>query len=265
LSSPRANRFLSTDSKVDIANVVIREALMAFKKPAVLFQADAPSAVLMHLIKTKRESELLGMLPAIFVDHGEHPKETSEMTRELSKRWNFPVILAKNEDVISHIGGDGRILVGQLNQKNKNALVSLGFAGEYLDPSPEVGAGKYLLRNIPLHDVVDRYRLDAIFIAPMLDAVSDELIRNDIANDKPELIEPLIDFCEQDIWKYVIKYEVPRHPLYLQGYRTFYSKSSCSKSESPPWQKFLEQDDHNEIDKSDEKEIEEKLKRLGYL
>ncbi|MGC8600236.1 MAG: phosphoadenosine phosphosulfate reductase family protein, partial [Nitrososphaeria archaeon] len=63
---------LSLDAKEKIGITVIKDALNRFNRGAIVWSAGKDSTVALHLLKRAVEEEGLDMLPAIFVDHGDH-------------------------------------------------------------------------------------------------------------------------------------------------------------------------------------------------
>ncbi len=139
----RAERHLSLDAKKDIGRIVIRDALQRFKRPFVVWSAGKDSTVVLHLVKSMCEELHMDMVPALFIDHGQHYDETYKMIDEVSKEWDFKVIFARNDDALSKVK-DNIIRVSDLNEENQNELKRIGFKGESFEYSLESDAGNHI-------------------------------------------------------------------------------------------------------------------------
>ncbi len=264
----RAERYLSLDAKKDIGRIVIRDALQRFKRPFVVWSAGKDSTVVLHLVKSMCEEMNMDMVPALFIDHGQHYDETYNMVEDISKEWGFKVIYARNDDALSKVK-DNTVHVSDLNEENRNELKRIGFNGESFEYSLETDAGNHLFKTVAMNQTIRKYRIDALFTGIRWDenpARSVETFMSPRSNPDHMRVHPVLLFTERDIWNYMFKYDLPIHPLYKQGYRSIDGKYDSKKtSDLPAWEQDLEHTKERAGRSQDKEGMMEKLRKFGYM
>ncbi len=259
---------LSLDAKEQIALTVIKDALKRFNRGAIVWSAGKDSTVALHLLKRAVEQEGLEMLPAIFVDHGDHFPETLKMIDEISKAWNFRVITARNDDALSHIK-DGKIYVSDLNERNRREVEKVGFRGESFEYSLETEVGNHILKTVPLLMTVEKYQLDYLIIGIRWDenpARAVEVFISRRENPDHYRVHPILTFTERDVWNYTFKHGLPIHPKYREGYRSIDGIRDTKKfSDKPAWEQDLENTRERMGRSQDKENMMERLRKLGYM
>jgi 3'-phosphoadenosine 5'-phosphosulfate sulfotransferase (PAPS reductase)/FAD synthetase len=261
---------LSLDAKINIAKIVIRDAFSMFKRPAILFNTDKNSMVSLNIARSVWQESRSDIFPVLFVDHGRYFEETYKTLRELSDKWKFTTLTARNEDAIQNMNQHGIVQMKSLNQTNQDSAKAVGFGDEFFKNASGISIADYLFCDLPKKMLVEKYRLDSILIAEANDGSRNFdqapfFIRSE--KESPAVsICPILTFSEKDIWDYTFKFDLPINPLYYQGYSTFDDKyGNSTKSDSPPWEEHIEQTRVKKLSKEDEQEISERLKRLGYM
>ena len=143
---------------------VIDDSINTFKRPAIVWSAGKDSTVVLNLVKEVFESKNMKMSPAILIDHGQHYDETYDMVKKISNDWNFKVLYARNDDFISNVR-NGKVLIDDLNENNKNELKKINFDinKKYIDYSLDTFEGNHLLKTVPFNELIIKYRFDALF------------------------------------------------------------------------------------------------------
>lgn len=259
---------LSLDTKIEIGKLVVKEALNRFSRGAVVWSAGKDSTVLLHLVKTVCEEEGIEMPPALFIDHGDHFEETWKMLDEVSKSWNFRVIVSRNDDVLSHIR-DNKIYLSDLNERNREEAKRIGFTGEWFEYSLETDVGNHLLKTVPLLTAVEKYNFEYLFVGIRWDenpARATEVFIS--SRDRPfhYRVHPILPFTERNIWEYTFKFNLPVHPKYKEGFRSIDGKRDSKKvSDKPAWEQDLESTYERAGRSQDKEGMMERLRRFGYM
>jgi phosphoadenosine phosphosulfate reductase len=255
---------LSFDAKIAIARIVIKDALSQFKRPAIIFNTDKRSTVILHLLRDLRRELNSDMLPVLFVDHGRHFEDSFKMLRELSDLWKFNALIAKNEDAILKMDQNGFIKLDSLNQINQDSAQRAGFSDELFKNTSNAPIADFLLIDLPKKALIEKYRFDSIFVSET-DFEEPVFIRTS-PESRAAVIDPILIFSEKDIWNYTFKFELPINPLYRQCYSVIDDKFGHeSKLSHPPWEGYIETRAVKTLSEEDELEISERLKRLGYM
>jgi phosphoadenosine phosphosulfate reductase len=208
--------FSSLEKKVEAARDLIRRALPGAKNPAVGFSGGKKSVVLLHMIR--QESTL--PLKVFYVRPADEIKNMGWFTEKLKKLWRF--------DLTIELAGD-----------NEAA------ADLQLCCRPPIAAA--------LGQLVQTNAIDCLFLGNAGEDPRQIKLQNDCGITS---INPILDFSEKDIRKYIKEYKVPHCSLYDEGY----GKLDCRRCTQVPTAKPL---DVNAVE--EETLIKEKLKRLGYL
>ena len=196
---------------------IIREAYRHFKNHiAALVSFGKDSVTMLYLIRKAFFGEI--PFPVLHIDTGYQMKEIYEFRDFLQKKWNFELIVAKNEEAL------------------KNGM------------GPE--KGRFLCCNMlkteVLKQAIKKYKFKALFVAIRRDehlirakeriaSPRDKDFKWDYLHQPPELwehfnvkldetqthfrIHPLLHWREIDIWLYIKKEKIPFNPLYLSGKR----------------------------------------------
>ncbi|MGC8599316.1 MAG: phosphoadenosine phosphosulfate reductase family protein [Thermoplasmata archaeon] len=267
---------LSLNAKIAIAKVVINDAIDRFKRPFVVWSAGKDSMVVLHLVKTVVEERHIPMLPALFIDHGQHYDETLDMLEKISRDWNFKVIYARNENALSAVKGN-KIYLKDLNKENQEEAKKIAQEGEilsdengeYFEYSLETSVGNHILKTIAMNDAIKRYRIDALFTGIRWDenpARSWEVFISPRENPPHVRVHPILPFTERNVWEYTFKNNLPIHPLYYQGYRSIDGKYDSKKTgDKPAWEQDLEHTKERAGRSQDKEGMMEKLRRFGYM
>lgn len=231
--------YLSLKSKIAIANEIVKYAYDEFLRPAIVFTCSKDSTVVLDLVKKYSVRNNVPVLTALFIDHGMHFDESWKFLELAKKVWGIKVIVAKNEDALSHVSND-IISVDSLNRKNRNELEHLNYHENSIPLSLHNEVASHLLKTIPMNEAVEKYRFDALLLGVRWDeneAGSNEIFISSSDNPFHYRIHPILTFTEKEIWDYIKQNNLPKHPLYSKGFRSIESKEdSVPVSNIPAWE-----------------------------
>ncbi|MCW1301529.1 MAG: phosphoadenosine phosphosulfate reductase family protein [Candidatus Parvarchaeota archaeon] len=260
---------LSLDAKESIAKIVIEDALKRFKRPTVVWSAGKDSTVVLDLVLKVCKKIGVSNPPALFIDHGQHYDETMKMLSDVSNRWKFKLIYARNENVLKNVDKNNKIKVKSLDKKNQEEVSRIGFKGEEFEYGLETEVGNHLLKTVAMNDAIEKYRFDALFTGIRWDeneARSREVFISPRAYPEHVRVQPILPFTERNVWEYIFKYNLPVHPLYKQGYRSIDGKFDSKKtSDLPAWEQDLENTRERAGRSQDKEGVMEKLRLFGYM
>ena len=260
---------LSLGAKESIASIVIEDALKRFKRPTVVWSAGKDSTVVLDLVLKVCKRIGVSNPPALFIDHGQHYDETLKMLTDISNKWKFKMIYARNEDVLKNVDKRGKIKISSLNEKNQEEARRIGFTGTEFDYGLETEVGNHLLKTVAMNETIEKYRFDALFTGVRWDeneARSKEVFISPRVNPAHVRVQPILPFTERNVWEYIFKYKLPMHPLYKQGYRSIDGKFDSKKtSDIPAWEQDLEHTKERAGRSQDKEGVMEKLRIFGYM
>lgn len=264
----RKENILGIEAKIEIANVILRYTFNHFKKPTIVWSTGKDSTVVLGIIKKISEETGMIMPQALFIDHGDHFPETWNMLKELSNSWNFKVIIARNDDVLSHVK-DNKIKVSELNEANFKEIEKLDYKDSVFEYSLESEIGNHLLKTVPMKEAIRKYELDALITGVRWDendARSSEVFLSG-RRDPPHIrVHPILPFLERDIWRLMLEWKLPIHPKYFEGYRSIDGiRDSKKVSSIPAWEQDLENTRERAGRSQDKEGLMEKLRLLGYM
>ena len=260
---------LSLGAKESIASIVIEDALKRFKRPTVVWSAGKDSTVVLDLVLKVCKRIGVSNPPALFIDHGQHYDETLKMLTDISNKWKFKMIYARNEDVLKNVDKRGKIKISSLSKKNQEEARRIGFTGTEFDYGLETEVGNHLLKTVAMNEAIEKYRFDALFTGVRWDeneARSKEVFISPRVNPVHVRVQPILPFTERNVWEYIFKYKLPVHPLYKQGYRSIDGKFDSKKtSDIPAWEQDLEHTKERAGRSQDKEGVMEKLRIFGYM
>ncbi len=269
MGTRRVEAGLSLEAKEDIALIVIKDALKRYNRPTVVWSAGKDSTVVLDLVRRACSDLKMQMPPALFIDHGQHYDETMTMLEDVSKKWGFKLIYAKNEDVLKNVDKNNKIKLSSLNSVNQSEAKRIGYSKEEFDYDLETEIGNHLLKTVAMNSAIEKYRFDALFTGVRWDeneARSMEVFISPRSHPDHVRVQPILPFTERNIWEYVFKYNLPIHPLYKLGYRSIDGKLDSKKiSNLPAWEQDLEHTKERAGRSQDKEGVMEKLRLFGYM
>ena len=259
---------MSIKAKEEIAKIVIADALQNFLRPTVVWSTGKDSTVVLHMVQDVVEKLNLKMPTTLFVDHGDHFKETLQMLEDLGRNWKLNIVIARNEDVLRNVK-NGVVNVSDLSEENQMEARRIGFNKASFEYSLESDVGNHLLKTVALNSAISQYRFDALFTGIRWDenpARSNEVFIS--GRDEPPhfRVQPILPFLERDVWNYMLANKLPIHPKYREGYRSIDGVRDSKKiSDEPAWEQDMEHTSEREGRSQDKEGMMERLRQLGYM
>ena len=172
-----------------------------FDRVLVTSSFGASSAIFLHLLHQVRPGH-----PVHFIDTRYHFPETYAYRDELVKRWNLHVVSVQPK-------------------VNEHRFTQLNYTWAH---HPD--ACCHMNKVMPLEALKDTHD---VWISGMAGGSTDLRRRTPIFKRDAKLIRfyPLLDMSPQDIELYKVIYELPPHPLELQGYGSIGCKHCTRKGE----------------------------------
>lgn len=260
---------LSLDAKEKIGLIVVKDALTRYKRPTVVWSGGKDSTVVLDLVRRACSELKMPMPPSLFIDHGDHYEETIKLLGDVSSKWGFKVIYARNDDVLNNIDKNNNIAVRSLNKQNQAEAKRIGYKGNTIKYDLETEVGNHLLKTVAMNSAIEKYRFDALFTGVRWDenkARSIEVFISPRSHPDHVRVQPILPFTERNIWEYLFKYKLPIHPLYRLGYRSIDGKRDSKKtSDLPAWEQDLEHTKERAGRSQDKEGVMEKLRMFGYM
>ena len=174
-------------------------------QPVVTVSGQLGGLVLLDLIRTQRPD-----IEVVFVDTGYHPIESIDFIHQVARDWAVDLtVVGPDSDVASHEAEYGALYLtdpARCCQIRKVGPADAGLAG---------------------HDVwFTAIRRDQAETRTLEPALTDHALQDGTRLWK---VNPLVDWTWADIEAYADTHNIPRHPLYAQGYTSI----GCAPCTSP--------------------------------
>lgn len=268
MEKSRKESVLSLNAKINLAKVIISDALENFTRPTIVWSGGKDSTVVLNLVKEVTDDQEKKLPPALFIDHGDHYPETLDLLDKVSQEWGFRIITARNDNVLNNIN-KGKIKLSALSEENIAEAKRIDFHGELFEYSLETEIGNHLLKTVAMNNIISRYRFDALFTGVRWDenlARSLEVFISPRDNPEHVRVQPVLPFLEKDIWRYMFDKELPIHPKYREGYRSIDGIHDSTKtSEIPAWEQDLKFTEERAGRSQDKEGMMERLRQNGYM
>lgn len=261
----------SLDEKVKKCRKIIKKALEKYGDDMVIaWTGGKDSTLILYLVKEICEKEGYPKPPALFVDHGQHFEKVHEFVEHWGEKWDFEIITARNDDLIEKAEEPGEdVPVEVLNERNKNELERLNWEKDTVPFLMDTEAGNHLLKTVATDMMLEKHGFKAMMTGVRWDeqkARRNEVFFSPRENPDHMRVQPILPFKEREVWEATFKLDIPKNPLYEQGYRSLGSKISTEKpGEKPAWEQDLESTKERKGRAQDKEEIMERLRDLGYM
>ena len=288
-------------AKIKAGEEVVKRALEEndVENTVIGFTGGKDSTLTAWLVKRVCEREGFEKPRFMFVDHGQHFDELEDYVQRLAEDWGFEVLTAKNEDLIEKADQPGDMVpVAELNDTNQEEAARIDEDMEEVPWLMDTEAGNHLLKTVPMNTLLNEEGINAVINGVRWDeheSRGDEDFYS--PRDEPEHIRvhPILQLDERDVWDVswfhmvpditgidieeypeneedlpegLSKDDVPISPKYWAGFRSLGSEVSTDKSdEIPAWLQDVEntKERAGRAQNKDDKEIMDKLRKLGYM
>ncbi len=196
------------------------------KNAVLLFTGDIGSTLLINIVKDLTTVQAGMNIQIVFIDTGYHFKETMDYIKKTDSR--VKTIKNKTVSIVPTTRND----MDKCCTQRKTVTLK-----EYLDDI------KAECLVVPFRDDEKLYEVEDSYLKSI---------------DNIEIIRPLVDLTERDIWTKIKEHNLSFSSIYNKGYRFV----DCKPCTTRFGRKKQSENHKNEVI---DKEIEEKLKSLGYL
>lgn len=261
---------LPLEAKKAIAKIVLTKALGAERKPVLVWTGGKDSTLVLYLTLEVASREGLKVPPILIIDHGQHFQETWSFAEEIAQRTGLQIITARNEDLLAAAGeGVETVPLESLDLENQEEALKAGLEGTEVPLSLDTSVGNHLLKTVALKRALRENGFETVITGIRWDenpARSDEVFFSP-REDPPHMrVHPILPWTEREVWDYTLESELPIHPLYSQGYRSFDGvKDSKPTDTRPAWEQDLEASAERAGRAQDKEEIMKRLRALGYF
>src|SRR3972149_3209080 len=261
---------LSLDAKLRISATVVDDAMDRFHKPVVMWTGGKDSMLALSFVRERCTSRGVPTPPVLFLDHGMHFDMTWDLLKEISKAWDFNVIVARNENLLGlGVPPGSEIRLSQLSDNNQEEARRTGYRKNSFPYALGNIVGNHLLKTVPMNDAIAKNQFDAVVTGIRWDedeARSTERFISPRPSPPHARIHPILHFSEREVWMETFRRDLPRHPLYEKGFRSLDGEfDSHSVSDLPAWEQDLENTLERAGRAQDKEQIMEKLRELGYM
>lgn len=260
---------LPLEAKRIVSEVVLTQALDAKRKSVIVWTGGKDSTLVLYLaIQVARESGTK-VPPLLIVDHGQHFPETWSFIADIPKQEGLDVIVAKNENLLRAAQGAEKVELRALDTENQEEALKAGLEGEEIEVSLGSVVGNHLLKTVPLNQALRKHSFDTAITGIRWDenrARATEVFFSERAEPPHTRVHPILPWTEMEVWKFTLDNDLPIHPLYRLGYRSFDGvKDSKPTDKRPAWEQDLEASKERAGRSQDKEEIMERLRALGYF
>ncbi|MFO7793344.1 MAG: phosphoadenosine phosphosulfate reductase family protein [Candidatus Nanohaloarchaea archaeon] len=288
-------------AKIKAGEEVVKKALEEYDSENVVigFTGGKDSTLTAWLVKRVCEEHGFDKPKFMFVDHGQHFDELEDYVERLASNWGFEVMTAKNQDLIEKADEPGDMVpVAELNPRNQEEASRID---EEMDEVPwlmDTEAGNHLLKTVPMNELLEEHGIEAVINGVRWDeheSRGDEDFYSPREDPDHIRVHPILQLDERDVWDVswfhmvpditgvdvseypedesdlpegLSKDDVPISPKYWAGFRSLGSEVSTDKSdEIPAWLQDVEntKERAGRAQNKDDKEIMDKLRKLGYM
>jgi len=289
-------------AKIKAAEKVVEEALKEYSAENMVigFTGGKDSTLTAWIVKRVCEEKGFDKPDFMFIDHGQHFQDVELFVEKIAEEWGFNVVTVQNKDLIEKAEQPGdKVSVEKLNERNRREAERVGET-EQVPWLMDTEAGNHLLKTVPMNRLIEEKEVEAVVNGVRWDeheSRGTEEFYSPRSNPEHLRVHPILQFNEREVWETTWKHivpdtvgrfekteeypakpddlpngltieDLPISPKYWEGFRSLGSEVSTSKSdEKPAWLQDVEntKERAGRAQNKDDKEIMEKLRKLGYM
>ncbi|MFQ5910731.1 MAG: phosphoadenosine phosphosulfate reductase family protein [Thermoplasmata archaeon] len=261
---------LSLEAKVQIAGIVVGEALDRFQKTVVMWTGGKDSMLALWFVREACMKRNVHYPPCLFVDHGTHFDETWRLLEEVAEAWDLTTLVARNDEILEgHPESGSPIKISQLSPANQREVRRTGYRKSSFPYELGSLVANHLLKTVPMNEAIREHGFGGVITGIRWDEGESRSRERFISprEDPPHArIHPILHFAEREVWMETLRLGIPLHPLYAKGWRSIDGRYDSRKvSDSPAWEQDLEATEER-IGRAQDKELlMERLRKLGYM
>lgn len=262
---------------VELTKSVIREAFDKFKSEelGITWTGGKDSGLTLWCVRHVCMEQNRPIPRTMIIGEGDEFEEIEDFVRSYSKKWNVPLDICRNEDVLraANYTLGAIVKVADLSERNRKELGRIGFDEEEFAFEAESYAGNHLMKTVVFNEWLERHGIRASIQGLRWDEhparFDDEYFEHvEGSSLVPEhtRIRPILHFTERDLWTAYAAFNIPFCSLYEQGYRSLGAKTTSLKnSDLPAWEQDLDNTDERNGRRQDKEKAMERLRKLGYM
>ena len=238
---------VNLDELVKKSEYIIREAKAQFKNPAMLWSTGKDSTTLLSLVRGAFFGEV--PWPVIHIDTGKKFPEIYQFRDRIAMEWNLNLVVARNEEWIDKVGPEKTSRFECCTKLKTEALKQLiareGYGAILVsirrDEHGIRGKERYMSpRDKNFRWRVYRERRGDKQSDSGLEALQDVEFSGwgiYVSDFGPEVshvrVHPLLHWTEEDVWRYVLRENLPVNPLYFSKNGKRYRSLGCMPCTQP--------------------------------
>jgi phosphoadenosine phosphosulfate reductase len=261
---------LPRGAKETIAEVVLTRALERGRNPVLVWTGGKDSTLILHLLLKLARTTGLEVPPVLLIDHGQHFPETWSFTKEIVEKEGLNMIVAKNADLLQAANDTAPFVALEgLDTANQEEALKAGLEGTEVPLSLNTPVGNHLLKTVALNQALQDRDFDMVITGIRWGespARAAEVFFSTRLEPPHTRVHPILPWTEREVWRYILENDVPIHPLYRRGYRSFDGvRDSEPTGSEPAWEQDLEASEERAGRAQDKEEIMARLRSLGYF
>lgn len=261
---------LPLETKRAVAETVLREALTSPRKAVLVWTGGKDSNLLLHLATDVARREGLPPPRLMLVDHGTHFPETWDFLDRVAEATNASVLVVRNEPLVEALrAGRESVPLDDLDGENQEEALKAGLEGKDVPLDLNTAVGNHLLKTVALKRALREHGFNAVISGIRWDenpARAREVFFSPREDPPHTRVHPILPWTERDVWTYTREHDLPVHPLYERGYRSFDGIHDSEPTDTrPAWEQDLEGTVERAGRAQDKEEIMRRLRALGYF
>lgn len=237
---------------VELSKAVVLEAFDMFSPGEIglVWTGGKDSSLTLWCVRQVCAEKNIDLPKVLRIDRGDEFREIEEFTETYADKWNIPLQLCRNEDVLlaaDHVLGS-TVKIRDLDERNRKELERIGFKEAEFVFDPDSYAGHHLMKTVVLNQWLEENGIRALFEGRRWDEHPErfddnyfDFFQNAYMVPEHTRVRPILHFTERDVWTSHAAFQIPYCPLYEQGYRSLGTRASTFKlTDTPAWKQDLD-------------------------
>ena len=262
---------------VELSKAVIREAFDKFdpEELGITWTGGKDSGLALWCVRQVCIEQNRRLPRTLIIGEVDEFKEIEDFIQLYAKRWNVPLDVRRNEDVLkaANYSLGAMVRLADINERNRKELERIGFREEEFPFEAESYTGNHLMKTVVFNEWLELHGIRAAIEGLRWDEhparFDDEYfehVEGSSLGPEHTKIRPILHFTERDLWTSYAAFNIPFCSLYEQGYRSLGTISTSLKnSDKPAWEQDLDNTDERNGRRQDREKAIESLRKLGYM
>jgi len=263
---------------VEISKAIVKQSFEKFRHEelGITWTGGKDSGLCFWIIRQVCQERGIPIPKTMIIGEGDEFKEIEQFVEGISKEWNVPLEVCRNEDVLkaANFRLNAPVKVKDLSERNQAELKRIGFDDEEFPFEAESYAGNHLMKTVVFNEFLERNKILGIFQGLRWDEHPARFNDDYFEYKEAALfvpahtrIRPILHFTEKDLWDTYAAFKIPYCTLYEKGYRSLGAKttSQISVEGVPAWLQDLENTEERAGRRQDKEKAMERMRKLGYM